>query len=110
MKLTSAPLVNAGYIDNIENKKDKRSCIFLPVLNAKQKKLFDSSETNNISQRKLITIVNPTLFPDKRYLISEIQGVLRYSFDRHVITKLEDHGGKEITVEELVEQYYKVSR
>ena len=102
-----APLVNAGYIDNIENKKDKRSCIFLPVLNAKQKKLFDSSETNNISQRKLITIVNPTLFPDKRYLISEIQGVLRYSFDRHVITKLEDHGGKEMTVEELVEQYYK---
>jgi hypothetical protein len=31
------PLVNAGYIDKIENKQDKRSYIFLPVLNAKQK-------------------------------------------------------------------------
>ena len=31
------PLVNAGYIDKIENKQDKGSYIFLPVLNAKQK-------------------------------------------------------------------------
>jgi DNA-binding MarR family transcriptional regulator len=31
------PLVNAGYIDKIENKQDKRSYIFFPVLNAKQK-------------------------------------------------------------------------
>ena len=51
MKTYIIPLVNAGYIDNMENKKDKRSYIFLPVLNAKQKKLFDSNETNNFSQR-----------------------------------------------------------
>jgi hypothetical protein len=31
------PLVNAGYIDKIENKQDKRSYIYVPVLNAKQK-------------------------------------------------------------------------
>ena len=33
--------------------------------------------------------------------------MLRYSYDMHVITKLEDHEGKEITPEGVVEQYYK---
>jgi hypothetical protein len=31
------PLINAGYVDKIENKKDRRSYLFYPVLNAKQK-------------------------------------------------------------------------
>ena len=35
------------------------------------------------------------------------QGVLRYSSQIHKITKLENHEGKEITIEELVDQYYK---
>ena len=33
--------------------------------------------------------------------------MLRYSSQIHKITKLENHEGKEITVEELVDQYYK---
>jgi transposase len=33
--------------------------------------------------------------------------VLKYSYDIHKITKLENHEGKEITTEELVDQYYK---
>jgi hypothetical protein len=41
------PLINAGYIDKIENRKDKRSYLFYPVLNTKQKKLFDLTQTNN---------------------------------------------------------------
>jgi hypothetical protein len=32
---------------------------------------------------------------------------LRYSSEIHKITKLENHEGKEITIEELVDQYYK---
>jgi len=31
------PLINAGYIDRVDNKKDKRSYLFYPVLNVKQK-------------------------------------------------------------------------
>ena len=54
-----------------------------------------------------INIVDSTIFPDKSYLISKIHGVLKYSSDIHKITKLENHEGKEITVEELVDQYYK---
>ena len=101
------PLANAGYIDKMENKHDKRSYIFLPVLNTKQKKLFDLNKTNNFSHDKLISIQDFRLFSYKSYLISKIDRVLRYSFERHVITKLQDHKGNEIMPEEAVEQYYK---
>lgn len=93
-------LVNSGYIDKMENKKDKRSYLFYPVLNGKQKKLFDLTEPNNFSQQKTISVIDSTIFPDRHYLISKIQGVLRYSSEIHKITKLENREGKEITVEE----------
>ena len=102
-----APLVNAGYIDKLNSKIDGRSHIYFPVLNAKQRKLFDSDKTNNLSQTKLISITDSTLFPNRNYLISKIQGLLRYSSEEGIIKKLEDHHGNEITVEELVDQYYK---
>jgi len=101
------PLVNAGYIDKVENKEDRRSYLFYPVLNTKIRKLFDSTQSNNLSQQKIVSIINPTIFPDRNYLISKIQGVLKYSSEIHKITKLENHEGKEITVEELIDQYYK---
>jgi hypothetical protein len=42
------PLINAGYIDRVNSKIDHRSHIYFPVLNAKQRKLFDSEKTNNL--------------------------------------------------------------
>ena len=101
------PLINAGYIDKVENKEDRRSYLFYPVLNIKQKKLFDTTQSNNLSQQKASCLVYSTIYPDRNYLISKIQGVLRYSSEIHKITKLQNHEGKEITVEELVDQYYK---
>lgn len=101
------PLINAGYIDKADSKIDRRSYIFFPVTNTKQRKLFDSDETNNLSQNKLICITDSTSFPNRNYLISKIEGVLRYSSDKGIIIKLEDHEGNEITVEELVDRYYK---
>jgi uncharacterized protein YdcH (DUF465 family) len=101
------PLINGGYIDKVENKKDKRSYLFYPVLNIKQKKLFGSATSNNFSQQMTIYVIYSITFLDRNYLISKIQGVLRYSSEIHKITKLENHEGKEITVEELVDQYYK---
>jgi hypothetical protein len=106
-EINVVPLVNAGYIDKVENKNDKRSYLFYPVLNGKQKKLFDLTGTNIFSQQKAISVINSTIFPDRTYLISKIQVVLRYSSEIHKITKLENHEGKEITAEELVDQYYK---
>ena len=91
-------LVNAGYIDKIQNEEDRRSYLFYPVLNAKQKKLFDSITSN--MQQNAVSIVESAIFRDRNYLISEIQGVLRYSSEIHKITKLENHEGKEITVDQ----------
>jgi hypothetical protein len=103
------PLINAGYIDKSESKIDRRSYIFFPVLNTKQKKLFENEEPNNSSQNKLIPIEDSTLFPNKEYLICKIQQVLGYSYDMgiNIKIKLEDPDGNEIIVEELVERYYK---
>ena len=99
------PLINSGYIDKVENKEDRRCYLFYPVLNIKQKKLFDATQSNNLSQQKATCLVDSTIFPDRNYLISKIQWVLRYSSEIHRITKLENHEGKEITAEELVDQY-----
>jgi hypothetical protein len=101
------PLINAGYIDKIENRNDKRSFLFYPVLNVKQKKLFDVGESTNFSLRKDIHTVNSTIFSDKSYLISKIQEVIEYSKERHKLTRLEDSEGQEVTVEELVNRYYR---
>jgi DNA-binding MarR family transcriptional regulator len=101
------PLVNAGYIDKVENEKDRRSYLFYPVINAKQKKLFDVNKSNNLSQQNTISIADSSTYPDRNHLISKIQEVLKYSSQIHKITKLENQEGKEITVEELVDQYYK---
>jgi hypothetical protein len=101
------PLINAGYIDRANSKIDHRSYIYFPELNAKQRKLFDSDQTNNLSQNTLIAITYSTLFPNRNYLISKIQEVLRYSSDTDIIIKLEDHEGNEISVQELVDRYYK---
>jgi hypothetical protein len=100
------PLINAGYVDCVNSKIDGRAHIYFPVLNSKQRKLFDSEKTNNLSHNKIVSITDPALFPNKIYLISKIQGVLRYSSEEGIIIKLEDHQGNEITVEELVDRYY----
>ena len=101
------PLINAGYIDRTNSKIDKRSYIFFPVLNVKQKKLFDLDVPNNFSQNKPVPVIDPTVFPHKQYLISKIEEVLRYSYQTNVLSKIEDHEGKEISVDELVDRYYK---
>jgi hypothetical protein len=101
------PLLNAGYVDKEDSKIDKRSYIFFPVTNTKQRKLFDSDQTNNLSQINVVYITDSTLFPNRNYLISKISEALRYSSEKGIITKLEDHEGNEITVEEVVDRYYK---
>jgi len=102
------PLSNQGYIDKTVSELDKRAKIYYPVkVTTENRKLFDSEQTNNLSQNQQLFITDSTLFPNRKYLISKIEGVLRYSSDKGIIIKLEDHEGNEITVEELVDRYYK---
>jgi hypothetical protein len=101
------PLINQGYIDKTESDLDRRAKIYYPVIVTKYRKLFESEQSNNFSQERKISITDPTLYPDKEYLISKIQHVLRYSADKDLLITIQSHEGKEITVEELVDRYYK---
>jgi hypothetical protein len=101
------PLINHGYIDKTESDLDKRANIYYPVIVTKYRKLFESEQSNNFSQERKIPITDSTLYPDKQYLISKIQQILRYSADKDLLITIQSHEGKEITIEELVEQYYK---
>jgi hypothetical protein len=104
------PLINQGYIDKAESELDKRANIYYPVLvNTKNRKLFENGQSNNFLQQNKLGIKNSTLYPTKQYLISKIQAVLRYSAEHgdFSFVKIKDHEGHEITVEELVDRYYK---
>jgi hypothetical protein len=85
---------------------DKRSYVLYPVMNAKQKILFDVNNPNNFAHDKKIQVVDFAIFPSREYLISKINEVLRYSYQSNDLTRIEDHEGKEVNVEELVDRYF----
>ena len=89
---------------------DKRANIYYPVLvNTKNRKLFENGQSNNFIQQNKLDIKNSILYLCKQYLISKIQAVLRYSAEHgdFSFVKIKDHECHEITVEELVDRYYK---
>ena len=80
------PLLNQGYIDNASSDLDKRGKIYYPVISSsKNRNLFDSDQSNNFSQENRISIVNPSLYPNKEYLISKIRHVLKYSSEKEYV-------------------------
>jgi hypothetical protein len=101
------PLINAGYVDRMPSRLDKRSYVFVPVLNVKQKRLLDANDPNNFSQNKLVRIEDLTVFPSREYLISKMEEIMRYSNEANDLTRLEDHEGKETTAEEVAGRYYR---
>jgi hypothetical protein len=100
------PLINQGYIDKTDSELDKRSNIYYPVVTSKYIKLFENEKSNNLLQHIKVLVANPALYPTKQYLISKIQLVLKYSETNDFFIRIEDHEGNELTVEELVSQYY----
>ena len=74
------PLINQGYIDKVESDLDHRASIYYPLINTiKNRKLFDSRQSNNLSQESKIVVIDSSMFPDKQYVTSKIQAVLGYS-------------------------------
>ena len=101
------PLINQGYIDKVESDLDHRASIYYPLINTiKNRKLFDSSQSNNLSQESKIVVKDSTMFPDKQYMSSKIQAVLEYSARERYLTKILDHENNEITIEDLIDKYY----
>jgi hypothetical protein len=106
------PLINQNYIDKTESELDKRSNIYYPVIATTTKyiKLFENDQSNNSLQQTKISVIEFTTYPDKQYLISKIQQVLEYySTNSDLELAIKSHEDKGITVEELVDQYYKDS-
>jgi hypothetical protein len=88
---------------------DKRSKIYYPVISSsKNRNLFDSDQSNNFSQENRISIMNPSLYPNKEYLIFKIRHVLKYSSEKEYyrVEKIVSHDNREISIEELVDTYY----
>jgi hypothetical protein len=66
------PLINQGYIDKVESELDHRASVYYPLINTvKNRKLFDSSQSNNISHENKIFIKDSTVFPGKQYITSK---------------------------------------
>jgi hypothetical protein len=101
------PLLNENYIDKTKSVIDHRSNIYTPIISTKEnRKLFVFDESNNLLLQPRIVLRNPAQYPDKRYIISKIQEVLRYSSDNHLLIEIKDHNNKPISIDELIEQYY----
>lgn len=110
------PLINEGYIDKTASDLDHRSNIYYPVIlttttneerEEKNRKLFENEQSNNFSQKTKLIVTDPTLYPDRQYIISKIHEIVGYSSGKGLSQiKIESHEGKEITVEDLVERYY----
>jgi hypothetical protein len=102
------PLINQGYIDKTNSELDKRANIYYPIIiTAKNRKLFETDQSNNFSEQNRIIITNPIFYPSKQYIISKIEAILRYSADKDFpVIKIKSHEGNEITLNELVERYY----
>jgi hypothetical protein len=77
------PLINQGYIDSIET--TSRNIELL------------KNGTFDIQPRR-INVTDYTTFPDKTYLISKIEAILKYYSEEDIKWILCNHGGKEISV------------
>ena len=101
------PLLNQGYIDKIDSMIDKRAKIYYPIITTRKYiNLFENDKSNNFSQQKEKIIVNSTTFPSKEYIISKIEPHLRYYSENGFFLKIKNHLEKEISLDELVEQYF----
>jgi hypothetical protein len=63
-------------------------------------------QSNNLLQDTKVCVIDSTIFPTKEYLKCEIHAIVDYSIQKRFFTKIVNHEKKEISIEELVDQYY----
>jgi hypothetical protein len=101
------PLHNNGYIDSIESIIDRRAKIYYPLIGTKKYiNLFYLEEKNNLSQEIDKTVVNSTRFPNQVFIISVLEPILKYYSTEGYIIKIKNSKDEEISLKELVEQYF----
>lgn len=101
------PLLNHGYIDSISSVIDARANIYFPVIETKKyKNLFLSSNGNNFSQEKSKIVVNSSIFPNQVFMLSVFESILNNYSQIGLYVKIKNNLDEEITLEELVAQYF----
>ena len=101
------PLLNHGYIDKIDSVLDRRAKIYFPIIETKKNiNLFYSGEKNNLSQQSDKIVVNSTTFPSPVYILTQIEPILKYYSEKGYYTKLKNNLNEEITIDELIDQYF----
>jgi hypothetical protein len=101
------PLLNQGYIDKSDSVIDGRAKIYYPIIiTRKYINLFENEKSNNFSQENEKIVINFTIFPSKQYIISKIEPILRYYSENGYFIKIKDDEDKEISLEQLVDQYF----
>ena len=101
------PLLNQGYIDKADSSIDKRAKMYFPIIiTRKYINLFENGKSNNLSQLKQKLIVKSTTYPSKEYIISQIDPIIKYYSENGFFIKIKNHKEEEITLEELVDQYF----
>jgi hypothetical protein len=101
------PLLNQGYIDKIDSQIDRRAKIYYPIITTKKYiNLFENEKSNNLSQQKEKIIVNSTIFPSKEHIISKIEPIIKYYSESGFIVNIKNHNDTEISIDELVNQYF----
>ena len=107
LQLYIYPLLNHGYIDKVHSVLDRRAKIYFPIIETKKYiKLFYSDEKNNFSQETDNFVVNSTTFPSKAFILSVLEPILKYYSSNGLFTKIKNHLDEEITLEQLVDQYF----
>ena len=101
------PLLNHGYIDSIESVIDRRAKIYYPLIETKKYiNLFYLEEKNNLSQEIDKIVVNSTSFPNQVFILSVLEPILKYYSTEGYIITIKNSKGDEISLAELVEQYF----
>jgi hypothetical protein len=100
-------LINQGYIDKIDSVIDRRAKIYYPIITTKKHiNLFENDKTNNILQEKKKIIVKSAILPSKACIISKIEPILNYYSENGYVINIKNHLDKEISLDELIEQYF----
>ena len=68
--------------------------------------LFYLEEKNNLSQEIDKIVVNSTSFPNQVFILSVLEPILKYYSTEGYIIKIKNSKDEEITLEELVNQYF----
>jgi hypothetical protein len=107
------PLMNSGYVDYADSEIDKRTKIYYPLIILEDKdtsinenkRLQGKINTCNLFQQSKIYVENTALYPNKQYIISKIQALLKCTDQNPLFKQIKilDHEGQEIeSTEELV--------